>query len=443
MIRRALSAGVLALALLASVASNARAQDAPADTSLHQFLQGLSDSTDSYFGLTAAPLDTAGLDSALVEGLEHPWRGPRTRTRFSYGPVYQFSRVDGTLWGASVGLGNRGRRLYLDSDLGYATGTHQWLGGGSLGHGIRRRDVYWYMKIAGGRRGAGMDRDNEEMRLASIRALVSGTDHQNYLRREGFDVSLSAQGPAWYSELRYRDVVERPLDVTTRWNLTHHVLETPSNLAAAHGRVRELGFETRMRLPRLPLWGYLARQTSDQAIGSDFDYRRTRVAVGGELPVGRHVSFLPQLAYGRLGGDAIPQASFYLGGAHSLRSLPSTSLGGTGLALARLDIIGVDDLLALAHIPHPAMFPIQGGLFVASGAVWGVDPFGGPGSPSASWPDKNAWLSEAGASLLYRPGIPYDDGYFRLNYAHPIGANAGKARWSLSYSRALDLLKPF
>jgi hypothetical protein len=443
MIRQMLSVLGVGLALLASVPSNARAQDAPADTTLHQFLRGLSDSTDSYFGLTAAPLDTAGLDSALVAGLEHPWRGPRTRTRFSYGPVYQFSRVDGTLWGASAGLSNRGRRLYLDGDLGYATGAHQWLGGGSLGHGHRRGDVYWYMKIGGSRRGASMDRDNEEMRIATIRALVSGTDHQNYLRREGFDVSLSAQGSAWYSALQCRDVVERPLDVTTRWNLTDHELESPTNIAAAHGRARELGFETRMRLPVLPLWGYLTHQTADKAFGSDFDYRRTRVAVGGEVAVGRHVSFLPQLAYGRLGGDPIPQASFYLGGAHSLRSLPSTSLGGTGLALARLDIIGADDLLALAHIPHPAMFPLQAGLFVASGAVWGADPFGGPGSPSASWPDKNAWLSEAGGSLLYRPGIPDDDGYFRLNYAHPIGANAGEARWSFSYSRALDLLRPF
>ena len=88
------------------------------------------------------------------------------------------------------------------------------------------------------------------------------------------------------------------------------------------------------------------------------------------------------------------------------------------------------------------MFPFQVGLFAAIGAIWGQDPSAGPARP-ASWPDANAWLSEAGVSLLYRPGMPDDDGYLRLNYAWPIGPNAGEARWSFSYSRALDLLKPF
>jgi hypothetical protein len=61
----------------------------------------------------------------------------------------------------------------------------------------------------------------------------------------------------------------------------------------------------------------------------------------------------------------------------------------------------------------------------------------------SGWPEKTAWLSEAGASLLYRPGVPEDDGYFRLNYAHPLGNREGKGRWSVTYSRALDLLRAF
>ncbi|TMQ68204.1 MAG: hypothetical protein E6K81_16680, partial [Candidatus Eisenbacteria bacterium] len=74
---------------------------APGDSLLDRYLGGLADSTDRYFGAIAAPPDTAGLDSALVAGLSHPWRGTRTRTRPSYGPVYAFNRVDGTLWGAA------------------------------------------------------------------------------------------------------------------------------------------------------------------------------------------------------------------------------------------------------------------------------------------------------------------------------------------------------
>jgi hypothetical protein len=238
-------------------------------------------------------------------------------------------------------------------------------------------------------------------------------------------------------------MLESPLAVTTTWNLARDPLDVPGNLAAAFGRTRELALATAARLPLLPLRGQITHQMSDKAIGSDFDYRRTRAALGGELALGGHLSFLPQLVYGRLGGDAIPQASFYLGGSRTLRGLTGAELGGTGLALARLDLIGADDLLALAHIPHPAMLPIQGGLFAATGAVWGADPYGGPGSPAAGWPDKAAWLSEVGASLLYRPGIPDEDAYFRLNYAQPLGPGGREPRWSLSYSRALDLLRAF
>ena len=106
-------------------------------------------------------------------------------------------------------------------------------------------------------------------------------------------------------------------------------------------------------------------------------------------------------------------------------------------------MIGADDLLALARLPHPAMLPIQGGLFVATGAVWGADPYGGPGTPGADWPGRNAWFSEAGASLLYHPGVPDEDAYVRLNYAWPLGAGGREGRWSISYSRPLDLLNPF
>jgi hypothetical protein len=123
--------------------------------------------------------------------------------------------------------------------------------------------------------------------------------------------------------------------------------------------------------------------------------------------------------------------------------LRGDSLGGTGVAIARLDVIGVDDLLALARIPHPVMLPIQGGVFAATGAVWGADPFRGPGTPDGGWPDRSAWRSEVGVSLLYRPGMPDEDAYLRVNLAWPVGPHGGGARWSVSYSQALDLLRAF
>jgi len=438
----------LALVLVAAaLASGPRASSAqapaPYDSSLHRFLDSLADSTDRYFGLIAAPLDTAGLDSALAAGLERPWRGPRAASRFSYGPVYAFNRVDGTLWGGSIGLRNRGARWRVSGDLGYAAGSDTWLGGGELSAGFRRRETNWGLRITGGRRTQTMNRDFGERRLASIRALLWGGDRRNYLRRDGFTVAVAGSGTGWRAGVEYRDRLESPLAVTTRWNLRRNALAAGDNLAAAPGRAREVAFGGDVRIPGSPFHAQLTHQTADRALGSDFDYRRTRAALGGEVVAGSRVSFVPQLVYGRLGGDPVPQAAFFLGGSSSLRSLRGDSLGGTGVAIARLDVIGVDDLLALARIPHPVMFPIQGGVFAATGAVWGADPFRGPGTPDGGWPDRSAWRGEVGVSLLYRPGMPDEDAYLRVSRAWPVGPHGGGARWSVSYTRALDLLRAF
>lgn len=440
--RRALGCGLAIVAVLATVSRVALAEEpAPGDSSLHRFLGSLADSTDRYFGLIAAPLDTAGLDSALAVGLERPWSGPRTRVRPRFGPVYAFNRVDGTLWGGTVGLRGPRGRWRVNGDLGYAAGSDAWLGGGELVLLTARRQTDWAFRVSAGRRTASMSRDFGERRLATARALIAGSDRQNYLRRDGVTVAVGVDGGPWRAQVEYRDRLESPLEVTTRWNLARRPLSAPGNLAATPGRAREIAFDGAMRLPGLPFRAQLTHQTSDRAIGSDFDFRRTRAAVGGELTAFRHVSIVPQMVYGRLGGDPVPQAAFFLGGATSLRSLHSGSLGGTGIAIARLELIGADDLLALARIPHPAMLPIQGAVFAATGAAWGADPFGGPSTPGGSWPERSAWMSEVGVSLLYRPGMPDENGYLRLNLAWPVGLHDGTPRWSVSYTRALDLLR--
>jgi hypothetical protein len=245
------------------------------------------------------------------------------------------------------------------------------------------------------------------------------------------------------ASLAYHNRLERPLPVTTRWNMADDDLVNPENIAATRGRASELGFNGDVNLFSLPFQLQVGYQQSDGAIGSDFDYRRTRVALGGEVSKWGRISFAPQMAYGRLGGDPIPQASFYLGGPNTITTLSDNLLGGTGMGIARLDIIGADDLLALAGIPHPAMFPLQGGVFATIGGVWGDDPYGGPGSPRDGWPDRNAWQSEGGIALLWRPGLPDPDSYLRVNLAWPLGPRDAVPHWSMTYSRTLDWLRAF
>jgi hypothetical protein len=194
----------------------------------------------------------------------------------------------------------------------------------------------------------------------------------------------------------------------------------------------------------LPITGEVSHHTSGGAIGSDFEYRRTRVALSGAFGLGRIATAVPQLLYGRLTGTPLPQASFFLGGSHSLRSVPTSSRAGTGLALARVDVIGATDILRWARIPHPDAFPLQAGIFGGIGAVWGPDPTGGPAVPGVDWPDdRHAWLSEAGVSILYQPGIPDPTWLLRLSRSWALGPARELDRWSISYTRALDLVKPF
>ena len=65
-----------ALALSLPGASSAQTPGA-SDSLMNAYMRTLSDSTDAWFGATVAPLDTAGLDSALAVGLANPGRRAR------------------------------------------------------------------------------------------------------------------------------------------------------------------------------------------------------------------------------------------------------------------------------------------------------------------------------------------------------------------------------
>jgi hypothetical protein len=270
------------------------------------------------------------------------------------------------------------------------------------------------LDLWGGRKSAPMDRDEDD-RLRIVGAFLFGSDWTQYLRDEGFEGSVTHRHGWWQASAGYRDLLQSPLITTATWNLFDRDPERPGNLAATRGRAHELEYAAAAHWPRLPLRTEIAYQTSSRRIGSDFEYRRVRAAAGLDVSLGRVASFVPQFAWARQTGDELPQAAFYLGGYGMLRSLPRNQLGGTGVALARLDLIGAQDLLALLRIPHPAALPLQGGV----------------------WPDRRDWLSEAGVSLLYSTAMFPT---LHCSYAWPIGPRGGEGRWSVSFSRPFDLL---
>jgi hypothetical protein len=255
------------------------------------------------------------------------------------------------------------------------------------------------------------------------------------------DATLGRSSDTWRAEAGYRNLLERPIETSATWNLTGSHLDVIENLPAARGRNQEFRFEAGSRLLKTPAWAEVRYASSSHAMGSDFDYRRTRLAFAADLAVGRWLAVVPQLGYGRLSGTAVPQASFYIGGPNTIRSIKTSTRGGTGLTLARLDLIESHDLLQVARIPHPAWLPLQVSAFAAAGAVWGTDPYGGPLRGGVDWPDAEHWVSEAGAALLWRPGIPDPTGFLRFSYALPLGPDRESSRFKISYSRALGMLR--
>lgn len=433
---------VLAFALATTFAAAPRpvAAQAPAvaDTSLGGFLQAFSDSTDRYFGIAAQPLDTAGLDTVLFDSALRP----RRRLRVSLVPTFDFSRVDGSTPGFFVGLSSTPPEPKhnglgkLRAGIAHANGPDVLLGYARYTNRLWLARQPFDLALWGGRRTARLDRDDERL-LTLSRAFLSGRDWTHYYRSEGFQGSVTHRHGWWRAGAGYRDLLQSPLHTTATWNLYNRDLVVPWNLPVTRGRTRELQYAAAARWPHLPLRTEISYQTSSRRLGSDFEYRRLRAIVGGELTLGRFASLVPQFSYGRLTGDLLPQTSFYLGGGSTLRSLHRSERGGSRQALAKLDLIGARDLLALLHIPHPAALPLQGALFAATGATWGRDPYTGTVAPGDAWPDRREWVSEAGASLLY------DSAMFptlHFSYVWPIGPGAREGGWIVSLTRPLDLL---
>ena len=445
-------AGRLAAAVLGGVLAGvlslnavARAdQPAAADSRLGRYLDNLADSTNTHFGELAAPIDTTGLDSARVFALDHPERwGYRKRHGLSLHPVFEFNRVDGPVMGAGAALGKAHQWGKLGGDWAWAAGPNLALGHVSYLKTLRRDNERWDLSLWGGRGTPAMDREYERHDLRTFAAFISGRGREQFERQDGVVVRLSREGRAHRLSAAYRDELESPLVTTATWNLRKKRPEVIDNLAASFGRARELQYELLWRVPKSPVIAQLEHATSSHAINSDFEYRRTRAVLGADLAIGRVVALVPQVEYGALKGELIPQAAFTLGGPHTLRSIPYATVGGSRLALAKLDVIMVRDVFELLHLPGASPVPVQLAAFGAVGAAWGRDPYTGVVRPGLDWPNAADWHKEVGVAVMFQPGIPDPAMFVRLNWARAVGPSHAGDRFTISIGRGLDRLGKF
>lgn len=444
--RRGLAILVVWAACLAGTVAvaPARADETAADSLLRIYLQSMADSSDLHFGAVAAPTDTAGLDSARVFALAHPERwGYRRNRRFGYYPVLNFNRVDGPVMGAGVSYGLATKWGRLSGDWATATGPNISLGGGRYLKVHTRGESEWRLEVWAGRRTAVMDPENEGHALGAMGAFITGDDRAHFLQRDGVKAQLLREGQVHRLGVTYRDQLESPRVTTATWNLLNNRPDVVFNLPASPGHAHELEGELLWKVPVSPLITQLVYTTSSRSIGSDFEYRRTRVSAGADIGLWRTFALLPQVEYGALTGDLLPQQAFYFGGPRTMRSLPYAVAGGSRLALGKLDLIFVHDVFKDIHLPSPWAFPVQLGAFAAAGAVWGTDPYTGRVRPGVDWPNQSDWREEAGVSVMYQPGIPDPTMFVRFNWAWPLGPDSTPMRFSVTVQRGLDLLNPF
>lgn len=441
-IRAALAA--LAAALLALTPSLTHAQAAPPDSLLRDYVRSMSDSTSAWFGAAAQPADTTGLDSAYVWALAHPNAKPRGRgLPVAFFPVATFHRALGAGLGGGAGFGHSAGRGRVQGSLMWANGPDVLFGDGSYLKRIvdAHEEERWSFRLGAGRFVEGLDRDYFDRTLGSLQALLNGSDRRNILRADGVRLTVRRSAPGAWAELAARDERESPLATTSTWTLTHRTPVVIANLPATAGRAHEVSLAAGARLPRTPFSAQAKVWTAGGALGGDFDYTRVRLGFGGGAALGRHVAFVPQLEYGRVTGAALPQEAFWIGGANSLRTVVTNGLSGTGKTYAHVDLLLVDPVQKVLGIEPNPVFPIQVGVFGASAARWGYDPVTGEAArTSRDWPTHDQWRSEAGVSLLYRPGLPEPDWFVRFDLAKPIGPGDHTTSLSVSYTRALTVL---
>jgi hypothetical protein len=435
----------LALALLAfaAIAPVARAQ-APADSTVEGYVRSMADSTDAWFGLSARPADTTGIDSARTYRLAHPGAaGGRRGLGLSLAPLLTFNRTLGPAWGGEASIRLPAGTGRLGASAQRAVAAKLWLGGGELAKRWQSdsNEDFWRASASAGRRCESMDRDRFDPFFSALGAFVGGSDRTHYLRRDGARALVERGTTRAWGRLQVRDELESPLATTATWNLSQAVPAVVRNDSAATGRVREVYAHGGLRLPHSSFRLDAQAWSAGGALGGGLAYTRTDVAIGGPIALGRHLVLAPQAEYGRLTGAAPPQDVFYLGGG-TLRTVDEHGLQGTGRAIARADLLVMDAVQTLLGLERAPTFPIQLGAFVGTGARWGYDPASGRAALTRlDWPRRREWLSEAGVSVMYRPGLPHPDSFVRLDYAVPLGAGARAAKYYFSYATALNFLR--
>ena len=429
---------------LAGVGSSGSSSGGTASDPFDDFLRDLADSTDEAFGATTAEFDTTGLDSLEWAGGLGPRRS-RDDGKPRILPVSRFHRAEGSVLGARTVWNARGLgRIEAEGAYGFAmkAGRYDFAwrrtlwsddrarraprGGGRAARVGSRVDL----ELAYGRETVPFAPEHAQPFSSTLGAVATGRDRQSFFERRGFTVELSFRIPGGRAYAGYRDARERAMSRETRFTLIGADALVPGVTPADPDRYRE-GFGG---------WIY---EREDWDAGAAIEARiadarwRLRGVMAKGLRLGRWVKAHAQVEAGAASTDAPRQRRFELGGPMAVPSLGYGIGGGDHLLVGKLELVEGHDFLRALHLPHPDILVLQPSVFVQGGAVW--DEAGRRNVVFASVP-ANAWKGSAGFALVYRPGLPDPETFWRFQTAWPVGRDSGVARFSLAIGRPFDLL---
>jgi hypothetical protein len=413
-----------------------------ADSSLGAYLSSLRDSTHAFFAGDTLAFDTTATDSLDRVFREHPELAPK-RARGEYddrrqgsenSPLLRLNRLEGLFLGSRLQLhGTQGWPGALSAATGRSFGLHEgrYALGWTRAFGDEERTLSLHLSAY--RSTEYLDaRQVEPEPLMAGPELRARRDEMNY-RREGWRARAVLRTTWLALEGQYRDEQAHPLDYPG--GFSELLLNgTALDRRSAPGTVRALG--AAVALGAQGVDGLLKAGFEHAGLGGRFEFNRVRVDAARLFRVGSSGLLALQAEWSAADSGAPAQERFYAGGSTALQGYPVGALAGRQMYLGRATLLLGPDVLASARIPHPKWLPLSLALFAETGAVPEVPPGGGL---SPRKPAGDAWASDVGVGLWYRPGLPDPFGYLKFSAALPVGPRSDhKVRWTLTWNRLLD-----
>ncbi|MBK8229427.1 MAG: hypothetical protein IPK72_02330 [Candidatus Eisenbacteria bacterium] len=440
MARLAPLARISLVALLMSLAGSSQAQvqvQARPDP-LRDFLRGMADSTNVYFGEVSTAFDTTGVDSLLRAGgnpdLEKD-RSLESPLRFS--PVRGFHRAEGHSLGLKASYGRAALgRLTAQGSYGFANREGRYRFGytrnlwSRVPEGALEDPSRLILDLAYARETLPFAPEHAQGLVSSTAALLRGRDRQSVYESRGAEARLTYQRGALRLAAGYRDAKDSAMPLATRKILLGVNRTAPEVIAARGQNYREGLAAIRTRLfagrARVGLDGRFSHRERWRVRGAFAQ----RVTLRSALDA--HLQFEGGLS-ARLGPV---QDRFELGGPLAVPSLGFGDAAGDRLLLGKAELVSGIDLLRTLRLPHPSFVVLHPGIFAHGGATWSR----GDGSGEWNAPVSSDWRGAAGLSLVHVPGFPTPATLVRLQVARPIGRESGVTRFSAAFSRWFDLL---